>query len=181
MRNAEGAEIEDHLELGQGMERACGAGGGSRRRGTAAPGDTAPTLEFAFEEIVTLGPPENIGTTGHGGRTIIPITGGSFSGPNIRGKVVPGGWDWQLHRSDGCTELEADYMLRAEDGTVINVVNRGVACPPEAGVPPLRTMAVFEAPTGKHDWLSKSAFVGVLVPHQSPDGAAVKIRFFRVR
>ena len=58
-----------------------------------APGDTAPSLEFAFEEIVTLGPPENIGTTGHGGRTIIPITGGSFSGPNIRGKVVPGGWD----------------------------------------------------------------------------------------
>lgn len=149
--------------------------------GAQAPADAAPSLEFAFEEIVTLGPPVNLGKTGHGGRTIIPITGGSFSGPAIRGTVLPGGWDWQLLRSDGCTELEADYMLRAEDGTVINVVNKGVACPPEAGLPPLRTMAVFEAPTGKHDWLSKSAFIGVLVPHRSSDGAAVKIRSFRVR
>lgn len=147
----------------------------------AASDDAAPTLEFAFEEIVTLGPVTSVGKTAQGGRTIIPITGGSFTGPDIRGEVMPGGWDWQLHRSDGCTELEADYMLRADDGTVINVVNRGVACPPGPGVVPLRTMAVFEVPTGKHDWLSKSAFVGVLVPHQSENGPAVKIRFYRVR
>ena len=146
-----------------------------------APKEDAPTLEFAFEEIVTLGSPVAVGKTGHGRRTIIPITGGSFSGPAIRGSVVPGGWDWQLLRGDGCTELQADYILRAEDGTMINVVNKGVACPPEAGAPPLRTTAVFEAPMGKHDWLSKSAFVGVLVPYQAPHGAAVKIRFFRVR
>lgn len=146
-----------------------------------APDDAAPVLEFAFEEIVTLGPATHVGKTGHGGRTIIPITGGSFAGPNIRGEVVPGGWDWQLQRSDGCTELEADYMLRTEDGTIINVLNKGVACPPAPGVPPLRTMAVFEAPTGEHDWLSKSAFVGVIVPYQAPSGPAVKIRFYRAR
>ena len=143
--------------------------------------ETAPTLEFAFEEIVTLGPAAPVGKTGHGGRTIIPITGGSFSGPNIRGEVIPGGWDWQLLRSDGCTELEANYMLRAEDGAVINVMNKGVACPPGPGVTPLRTMAVFEAPVGKHDWLSKSAFIGVIVPYQAPGGPAVKIRFYRAR
>ena len=145
-----------------------------------APQDGAPIMEFAFEEIVTLGPATAVGKTAHGGRTIIPITGGSFSGPQIRGVVMPGGWDWQLHRSDGCTELQADYMLRTEDGTVINVINKGVACP-GAGAAPLRTMAVFETPTGKHDWLSKSAFVGVLVPCAAPSGPAVKIRFYRAR
>ena len=147
----------------------------------APPADAAPGLEFAFEEIVTLGPIVKVGPTARGGRTIIPITGGSFSGPKIRGEVMPGGWDWQLLRADGCTELEADYMLRTHDGTVINVLNKGVACPPGPGVTPLRTMAVFEAPTGKHDWLSKSAFVGVIVPYQAPGGPAVKIRFYRAR
>jgi hypothetical protein len=138
-------------------------------------------MEFAFEEIVTLSPATAVGKTGHGGRTSIPITGGSFAGPQIRGVVMPGGWDWQLQRSDGCTDLHADYMLRTYDGTVINVVNKGVACPPGSGAPPLRTMAVFETPTGKHDWLSKSAFVGVLAPYAAPGGPAVKIRFYRAR
>lgn len=147
----------------------------------AAQDESAPVLELAFEEIVRLGPVTALGKTGHGGRTIIPITGGSFVGPNIRGEVMPGGWDWQLLRSDGCTELEANYMLRTDDGTVINVINKGVACPPGPGVTPLRTMAVFEAPSGKHDWLSKSAFIGVIVPYTSPSGPAVKILFYRVR
>jgi small ligand-binding sensory domain FIST len=143
--------------------------------------DAAPTLEFAFEEIVTLGAVTNVGKTGHGGRTIIPITGGTVSGPRFKGVVMPGGWDWQLLRSDGCTELEENYLLRAEDGTIINVVNKGVACPQGPGATPLRTMAVFETPTGPHDWLAKSAFVGVLVPYQAPGGPAVKIRFYQVR
>ena len=163
------------------LKQACAALAAASPLGAhPAPDDGAPRLEFAFEEIVTLGPVTPVGKTALGGRTIIPITGGSFAGPKIKGAVLPGGWDWQLLRSDGCTELAADYMLRAEDGTVINVVNTGVACPPAAGAPAVRTMAVFEAPAGKHDWLSKAAFVGMLVPHQSPDGPAVKIRFFRV-
>jgi hypothetical protein len=90
---------------------------------------------------------------------------------------MAGGWDWQLLRADGCTELEADYMLRADDGTVINVINKGVACPNQ----PVRTLAVFEAPVGKHDWLSKAVFVGMLVPDRTAPGPAVKIRFYRVR
>ena len=175
-------KISNHLARSSGMLATLGLAlaSGAQAQQAAPPADAAPGLEFAFEEIVTLGPIVKVGPTARGGRTIIPITGGSFSGPKIRGEVMSGGWDWQLLRSDGCTELAADYMLRAEDGTVINVVNTGVACPSAAGAPAVRTMAVFEAPAGKHDWLSKAAFVGMLVPHQSPDGPAVKIRFFRV-
>ncbi|MGA8871523.1 MAG: DUF3237 family protein, partial [Candidatus Acidiferrales bacterium] len=55
-----------------------------------------PHLEFVFEEFVTLGAGIHPGETPFGDRNIVPITGGVFSGPNIRGKVMPGGWDWQL-------------------------------------------------------------------------------------
>jgi Protein of unknown function (DUF3237) len=52
-----------------------------------------PHLEFVFEEFVTLGAGIHPGETPFGDRNIVPITGGVFSGPNIRGKVMPGGWD----------------------------------------------------------------------------------------
>ena len=142
-----------------------------------------PELEFSFEERVTLGEAIPAGTTARGQRLLIPITGGTFEGPELRGEVLPMGWDWQLRRDDGCTEVEADYFLRTDDGVIINVVNEGVICPAgEEGVTPVRTHPVFEAPLGKYDWLSKSAFVGTLEPEM--DGGelvAVRIRFYRVR
>lgn len=143
----------------------------------------APSLEFAFSELVTLGAAITPGQTALGGRNIIPITGGSFEGPGFKGVVLPGGWDWQLTRSDGCTDVEADYMLRTDDGVVINIVNTGTICPPAAGQPlVVRTQPRFEAPLGKYDWLSKNAFVGTLELAKAPDGGpAVRIRIYRVR
>jgi hypothetical protein len=141
-----------------------------------------PTLEFVFEEVVTLGQSTAPGDTAKGGRLVIPITGGTFEGPEIRGTIVPGGWDWQLRRADGCTEIEADYFLKTDDGVVINVVNKGVICPGEGGrFQPVRTHPVFEAPRGKYEWLSQAAFIGTLEPAPPSAGPAVKIRFYRVR
>jgi hypothetical protein len=139
-----------------------------------------PRLEFAFEEIVTLGPAVPAGDTPFGKRNIIPITGGTFEGPGFRGAIVPGGWDWQLTRADGCTEVEADYMIRTDDGVVINVVNVGVLCPPENGRPvPVRTHPRFEAPIGKYDWLNRAAFIGTLEMAPVSAGPAVRIRFYK--
>ncbi|OYW44487.1 MAG: hypothetical protein B7Z08_11510 [Sphingomonadales bacterium 32-68-7] len=141
-----------------------------------------PSLEFAFEEIVTLGPAVAAGATPRGARQYIPITGGTFEGPGIKGEIVPGGWDWQLRRADGCTEIEADYFLKTDDGVVINVLNRGVLCPPVAGARPVpvRTHPVFEAPQGKYDWLNRTTFIGTLEGAPPSAGPAVKIRFFKV-
>jgi len=154
----------------------------------AAPGAAQqdPTLEFVFEEIVLLGQATAPGDTAMGGRLIIPITGGTFEGPgngeSIKGTIVPGGWDWQLRRADGCTVVEADYFLKTDDGVVINVVNKGAICPGEGGaMRPARTHPVFEPPLGKYQWLGQSAFIGTLEMAPPEHGAAVKIRFFRVR
>lgn len=145
-----------------------------------------PRLEFAFEELVTLAPDVTPGQTAAGGRNIVPITGGTFSGPGaagegIQGTIIGGGWDWQLRRADGCLKIHADYMLRTADGAVINVVNDGVSCRARDPHAVVRTHPVFEAPLGRYDWLSQGAFVGTLEPGTAPDGGrAVRIRFYRV-
>jgi len=148
----------------------------------AAAQESLPAPELAFEEVVTLAPAVVVGETPRGKRQYIPITGGSFSGPGISGTIVPGGWDWQLVRGDGCTELVADYFLETDDGVLINVVNSGTICPPQDGVPvPVRTHPVFEAPIGKYDWLNTGTFVGTLGMAEGVEGPAVKIRFYRVK
>lgn len=146
---------------------------------TVSPG----SLEFVFEEIVTLGPAIPAGMSPYGKRNIIPITGGTFKGPQLSGTIIPGGWDWQLMRTDGCTDIKADYMLRTDDGAVINIVNAGTLCPSSSDNPSSKawTQPRFEAPLGKFDWLNKATFVGTLEGADKSHGPAVKITIYRVR
>ena len=61
----------------------------------AEPKDT-PQLEFALQLKVTLGDSYDVGETQHGQRIVIPITGGTFEGPAIKGTIINGGADYQL-------------------------------------------------------------------------------------
>jgi hypothetical protein len=145
------------------------------------PVDT-PGLEFVLQETVSLGKAVEVGKTARGQRRIIPITGGHFEGPGIKGEVMPGGWDWQLTRPDGCTDVKADYFLKTDDGAVINVVNTGEICPGADGKPAaVRTHPVFEPPLGKYEWLGRQSFVGTLGMAPPGAGPAVLIRFYRVK
>ena len=65
----------------------------------------APKLTLAMTLRVQVGPPMELGEVPKGRRRIIPILGGTFEGPNIRGKVLAGGADWQIVRADGLAEL----------------------------------------------------------------------------
>ncbi|CAM8672785.1 DUF3237 domain-containing protein [Sphingobium sp.] len=143
----------------------------------------APGLDFVYEAIVTLEPTQEFGPTPLGTRRRIPITGGSFAGPRIRGAVLAGGADWQLQRADNWTVIEADYMMRTDDGTPIHVRNVGLTNSRVSGAPSryLRTVPSFEAPTGPHDWLNQAIFIGTLGP--PPEDApkpSVRIRVYRV-
>lgn len=67
-------------------------------------------------------------TMGHGPlgeRRVVPILGGSFEGPAMRGSVLPGGNDWQIVRKDGVLDIDARYALREEGGGVVQVVSQG--------------------------------------------------------
>jgi len=148
----------------------------------SAEADQTPELEFLFEELVTLGPDEPVGATPYGDRNIIPITGGRFEGPKMKGEIVPGGWDWQLAASGGCKRLEADYMIKTDDGVVINVLNIGTFCtPPDGGPAHIFTTPVFEAPMGKYDWLNGGAYVGTVARAEVNGERAVRIRFYRAK
>ena len=149
----------------------------------------APAIEFAFEVRAILAPPLEIGRTPHGERRIIPVTGGTFEGPDIQGRVVPGGADWQLIRLDGVTEVDARYTLETSTGALIYVSNRGIRHgPPEAmarlraGEPVdpslyyFRAVPSFETSAGELQWLVQSIFVSTGERH----AAHVVIRFWRL-
>ncbi len=146
--------------------------------------------EFSFEARVTVANPLMIGQSTQGLRRVVPITGGTFSGPGIKGRVVPGGADWQFVRLDGVLEVLAKYTLETDDGVLIPVENCGIrhASPVvmarlTKGEPvPMneyyfRTVAQFEAPVGsKYEWLNRAMFVGVA----AREPAAAVIRFYKV-
>ena len=127
------------------------------------PKDT-PQLEFALQLKVTLGQAFSIENTQHGRRTVIPITGGTFEGPGIKGTIINGGADYQLANAQGRTELEAIYCIKTDDGVYIHVRNRGIiAGGQDADGKPtfyFRAAPQFEAPAdSKYGWLNNSLFV----------------------
>ena len=159
--------------------------------GSAPPAADVPHIEFAFEERVTISPAVVLGETAFGHRQYIPITGGTVAGPKLKGQVLPGGWDFQLALPGGCGTLSADYFLRAEDGTVIHIVNESFSCGMSgAGGERSFFRPRFEAPKGPHDWLNRSSFVALLELEKpagpAPNGAAaplaaIRIKFFQIK
>jgi hypothetical protein len=158
--------------------------------GTPPPADVMPRAEFVFEERVTLAPAVVLGETALGQRQYIPITGGRIVGPRLNGEVIPGGWDFQLRYPGGCGSLSADYFLRADDGTVIHVLNEAFTCVP--GAPGERTITRprIEAPKGPHEWLTRGTFVGILEiePPAKPPATgsqprleAIRIKIYQIK
>ena len=131
---------------------------------TMAQGE-APQLEFVVELKVKCEGAYQVGETPHGNRFIIPIVGGTFEGPQMKGTILPGGADYQLQdNAHGRTELEAIYSIRTDDGVNIHVRNRGLICTGQdsEGRPQFyfRTAPQFEAPQdSKYAWLNNAIFV----------------------
>jgi len=84
-----------------------------------------PQLEPMFRASVAVASPRALGKTPLGERRIIDITGGEVAGPKLAGRILPGGADWQIIRTDGVAVLEARYTIEAEDGTLVYVQNFG--------------------------------------------------------
>ena len=131
---------------------------------TMAQGE-APQLEFVVELKVKCEGAYQVGKTSHGNRFVIPIVGGTFEGPQMKGTILPGGADYQLQdNAHGRTELEAIYSIRTDDGVNIHVRNRGLICTGQdsEGRPQFyfRTAPQFEAPMdSKYAWLNNAIYV----------------------
>ena len=127
--------------------------------------EDAPQLEYVVELKVKCEGAYQVGQTSHGNRFIIPIVGGTFEGPKMKGTILPGGADYQLQDNEhGRTEIEAIYSIKTDDGVNIHVRNKGLICTgkDENGNPQFyfRTTPQFEAPfDSKYAWLNNAIFV----------------------
>jgi hypothetical protein len=149
---------------------------------------TDPTLSYVFEFHVDVGPTVRVGGGAGDELHFVPITGGSISGPRLHGNVLPGGGDWWVRRTPYTIELDAHYLVRAADGAVIDVRNRGyyrtatveLTARADSGeeIDPkqlyYRTVARFQTDAPEHTWLCESIFVGLAGEEQGQ----VCIRFY---
>ena len=121
--------------------------------------------------------------TQHGQRTIIPITGGTFEGPKLKGTIINGGADYQLN-TESRTELEAIYCIRTDDGINIHVRNKGIIYNGKdaEGNPTFyfRAAPTFEAPAdSKYAWLNNALFV--CTPEWSQDFKGIILNVWKVK
>src|SRR5258707_5494816 len=86
-----------------------------------------PRLTFVYRLEATLGQPLDLGDVAQGHRRIVPQTGGTFTGPELSGKLLPGASaDWQLVLPDGTALGDIRYTLRTDAGDLLYVRSRGV-------------------------------------------------------
>ena len=149
-----------------------------------------PTLVHLCDLAVTIAAPIEVGHTPAGLRRMIPITGGTVTGPQMNGQVLPGGADFQLILSQGTqAHLDARYVLELDDGSRVWVQNtalrvasaenslrimRGEKVDPDAVY--FRCQPQFETAAADWAWLHDSQFIGTGL--RAPDG--VYLSFYRV-
>ena len=117
---------------------------------------TAMTSRPLMTVNIAAAPPQKLGTVPHGIRSIVPVTGGDFEGPRLRGKVLPGGDDWLLLRPDGVLELDLRITLETDDHALIYMTFQGL----RHGVY-FRTLPRFETSSEAYAFLNRIVGVGV--------------------
>jgi uncharacterized protein DUF3237 len=145
-----------------------------------------PTLAHIADFLVQVGATIAIGETGQGLRRVVPITGGTVDGPRLRGTILNAGADCQIIGPDGFTRLDARYVARLDDGSLIYIENCGVRFgPPEAmaritrGEPVdpaqiyFRSTPRFETAAPAHQWLTRPLFIASGARH--PDRVALSV------
>jgi uncharacterized protein DUF3237 len=110
----------------------------------------------------------HFGTTPFGVRRVINILGGRVEGPRLRGRILPGGADWQLIRADAVADIHARYTIQADDGAHILVESLGLRHGPPEVIEQLargdpvdpsryyfRTVMRFETADPQFAWLNR--------------------------
>jgi Protein of unknown function (DUF3237) len=134
-----------------------------------------PSLKRVYRLEATLGDPLDLGDVVQGHRRIVPLTGGTFTGPELIGTLLPGvSADWQIVLPDGTALGDIRYTLRTDDGALLYVQSRGVRHgSPEvlarlgrgddvdASEYTFRTSTQIETAAADLDWLNKGVFIGV--------------------
>lgn len=139
---------------------------------------------FAF--VIDVAKPSVIGNTPGVNRRVGEITGGTFEGERLKGKILSGGSDWQSVRSDGTWDLNVRIVLETDDGHLIGMTYRGLRHGPKEVIDAItrgeevspssyyfRIAPFFETASDKYGWLNGIVSVGL--GHRLPSGPIYQI------
>lgn len=149
-----------------------------------------PQLEHLCDLAVTIAPPVEVGATPAGLRRMIPITGGTVTGPRMNGQVLAGGADFQLILGGGTqAHLDARYVIELDDGSRVFVQNTALRVaslensqrimngqPVNPDEVYFRCQPQLETAAPQWAWLNDSQFIGT--GRRAPNG--VFLSFYRV-
>ncbi|MGD0456106.1 MAG: DUF3237 domain-containing protein [Solirubrobacteraceae bacterium] len=137
--------------------------------------------QLLFTLTGTVGAPSEIGVLPQGRRRIIPIEGGEFEGPRIRGQVLPFGADWMLIRPDGVAVIDVRATLQTDDDALIYMHYSGYRHGPTDVMQALadgedvdpatyyfRIAVILETGAEQYSWLNRIVAVGT--GHRIPEG-----------
>jgi hypothetical protein len=134
-----------------------------------------PRLRKVYRLEATLGEPLDLGDVVQSHRRIVPLSGGTFAGPEITGKLLPGASaDWQLVLADGTALGDIRYTLQTDEGELLYVQSRSVRHGSaevlarlgrgenvDASEYTFRTSTQIETSAPNLDWLNKGVFISV--------------------
>lgn len=135
----------------------------------------APRLNPVYRLEAALGEPLDLGDTAQGRRRVVALTGGTFTGPELGGRLLPGASaDWQIVLPDGTALADLRYTLETDRGDLLYVQSRGVRHGSaevlarlargeavDAGEYTFRTSTQIETAAADLGWLNKGVFVSV--------------------
>ncbi|WP_375265662.1 DUF3237 domain-containing protein [Planktotalea sp.] len=149
-----------------------------------------PSLHHVCTLMVDLAPIKTLGKGRAGERRIIPIIGGTVSGPELSGRILNLGADWQTVFADGMAELDTRYAFETDDGATIEILNFGYRHGPAETIAAIargkhvdpdsyymRTHARLETGDPRYEWVNKTLFVGTGARNES----SVQVELYALR
>lgn len=148
-------------------------------------------LEYEFGYKASLAEPVAVGAGPYGTRLVVEVTGGSFEGKRLKGKILTGGGDWLLVGADGWGRLDVRAQFLTDDGAALYLSYTGLVEMNEKvqqalaggsggtdfGDHYFRTTPRIETGDPRYAWLNQTIFVaeGRLQP-----GRVVEYKVYRV-
>jgi hypothetical protein len=140
--------------------------------GAGAAADDTLQSEFLLDLVIQTGSANVLGAD----RVIVPVSGGTFDGPKLKGTIIGPGGDWIGRRTDGSMALDVRLVLQTDDAQKISMTWRGISYTPPGGTQYARILPLFETGAAKYDWLNHLVAVGV----NRPMPGKVAYRIYRI-
>ena len=137
-----------------------------------AAADDVLQSEFLLDLVIETGSANVLGAD----RVVVPVSGGTFEGPTLKGTIVSPGGDWIVRRPDGSMALDVRLLLQTDDAQKISMTWRGISYTPPGGTQYARILPLFETGAAKYDYMNHLVAVGV----NRPMPGKVAYRIYRI-